>query len=103
MNTLQIYLETSEINITERMTRVVTFGQESLLREVASIADRCCDDFKLRCDVGKYCMHRCRLALPVLLADDVLEPVCIMCAQIAARISQERVNTWIQSHITPGV
>jgi hypothetical protein len=26
-----------------------------------------------------------------------------MCAQIAARFSQERVNTWIQSHITPGV
>ncbi|KDR07477.1 codanin-1-like [Zootermopsis nevadensis] len=77
--------------------------KESLLREVASIADRCCDDFKLHCDVGKYCMHRCRLALPVLLADDVLEPVCIMCAQIAARISQERVNTWIQSHITPGL
>jgi hypothetical protein len=96
-------LKTSEMIIIERIARVLTVGQESLLREVASIADRCCGEFKLLCDVSKYCMHRCKLALPVLLADDVLEPVCTMCAQIAARFSQERVSTWLQSHVTPGV
>jgi len=85
------------------MTRILTIGQESLLREVASIANRCCGDFRLHCDVRQYCKHRCKLAMPVLLADDVLEPVCTMCAHIAARFSQERVNTWIQSHITPGM
>jgi hypothetical protein len=85
------------------MTRIVTVGQESLLREAISVADRCCGNFRLQCDVREYCKIRCKLALPFLLADDVLEPVCTMCAQIAARFSQERVNTWIQSHITPGV
>jgi len=85
------------------MTRILTVGQESLLREVTSIADRCCSNFRLQCHVREYCNNRCKLAIPFLLADDVLVPVCTMCAQIAARYSQERVNTWIQSHITPGV
>jgi hypothetical protein len=85
------------------MTRILTVGQESLLSEVTSIADRCCCNFRLHSNVGEYCKNRCMLAMPFLLADDVLGPVCIMCAQIAARYSQERVNTWIQSHITPGV
>ncbi|XP_023724523.1 codanin-1 isoform X3 [Cryptotermes secundus] len=77
--------------------------KELLLTEVASIADRCCGDFRHQCDVREYCRKRCKVALPVLLAGDVLEPVCTMCAQIAARFSQEHVNTWIQSHITPGL
>jgi len=85
------------------MTRILTVGQESLLSEVTSIADRCCSNFRLHCNVREYCKNRCKLAIPFLLADDVLEPVCTMCAQIASRYSQERVNTWIQSHITPGV
>jgi hypothetical protein len=81
----------------------LTVGQELLLREAASIADRCSDDFRHHCNVKEYCRNRCKLVVPVLLASDVLEPVCTMCAQIAARYSEERVNTWIQSHITPGV
>jgi len=85
------------------MTRILTVGQESLLSEVTSIADRCCSNFRLHCNVREYCKNRCKLAIPFLLADDVLEPVCTMCAQIASKYSQERVNTWIQSHITPGV
>jgi len=85
------------------MTRILTVGQESLLSEVTSIADRCCSNFRLHCNVREYCNNRCKLAIPFLLADDVLELVCSMCAQIASRCSQERVNTWIQSHITPGV
>jgi hypothetical protein len=85
------------------MTRILTVGQESLLSEVTSIADRCCSNFRLHCNIREYCKNRCKLAIPFLLADDVLEPVCTMCAQIASRYSQERVNTWIQSHITPGV
>jgi hypothetical protein len=85
------------------ITRILTVVQESLLSEVTSIADRCCANFRLHCNVREYCKNRCKLAMPFLLADDVLEPVCTMCAQIAARYSQERVNTWIRSHITPGV
>lgn len=85
------------------MTRFLPVGQESLLSEVTSIADRCCSNFRLHCNVREYCKNRCKLAIPFLLADDVLEPVCTMCAQIASRYSQERVNTWTQSHITPGV
>jgi len=85
------------------MTRILTVVQESLLSEVTSIANRCCSNFRLHCSVREYCKNRCKLAIPFLLADDVLEPVCTMCAQVASRYSQERVNTWIQSHITPGV
>jgi hypothetical protein len=78
--------------------RILTVGQEFLPTEVASVADRRCGDFRHQCDVREYCM----LALSVLVGD-VLEPVCTMYAQIASRFSQERVNTWIQLHITPGV
>jgi hypothetical protein len=70
--------------------RILTVGQEFLLTEVASIADRCCGDFRHQCGVNEYCM----LALSVL-AGDVLEPVCTMCSQNASRFSQEHVNTWI--------
>ncbi|XP_069684615.1 codanin-1 isoform X3 [Periplaneta americana] len=79
--------------------------KESLLKEVTVIADKCSDDFR-QCfynDVTEYCQQRCKRAMPPLLADDVLETVCHTCAQIAARLSQERVNMWIQSHITAGL
>jgi hypothetical protein len=78
--------------------RSLTVGQEFLLTEVASIADRCCGDFRHQCDVKEHCM------LPLsVLAGDVLEPVCTMCCtdciQIQPRTCQHTDTVALHSSV----
>jgi hypothetical protein len=66
---------------------ILAVGQEFLLTEVASGISVMAGNI-----AGTGARLHCQL-----------EPVCTMCAQIAARFSQECVNTWIQLHTIPGV
>lgn len=55
-----------------------------------------CQDF-----VPKFCQGKCQGVLPLLLAEDVPEEVCRVSIEIVLRLSVEKVNVWINSHITP--
>ena len=73
------------------------------MRDTTAIASRCCITLKQSCNISEYCEKRSKQSVPLLLADDTLPTVSNACIQIAARQSQERVNTWLQSHITSGI
>ncbi|GLG95539.1 Protein disks lost [Gryllus bimaculatus] len=53
--------------------------------------------------IPKLCFDKCCGVMPLLLAEDVPQEITNICVQIAVRLSLERVNIWINSHITPAL
>ncbi|XP_058792806.1 codanin-1 [Phymastichus coffea] len=78
--------------------------KSTLLKEMDTLAMNASKNIKEKSDqiILKMCKTRISQSIESLLSDDCLEQVKEMCIKIATRMAVERIDQWIQSHITGG-
>lgn len=69
-----------------------------------TLANNVSRDLKDQCEkmIPMICETRVATSIESLLAEDSLTPVKEMCVKITIRMTTERINQWIQSHIVGG-
>ncbi|EZA59508.1 Codanin-1 [Ooceraea biroi] len=88
----------------ESLTEHIKEFKALLVNDMNTLANNVSRNLKDQCEktIPAICETRVATAIEALLAEDSLTPVKEMCVKIAIRMTTERINQWIQSHIVGG-